>query len=248
MIASVTNLETDMKLEFLSYGDQRFSESRRRIENEALDLDFFTDIKIHTDLTISELKQYKDAISNKEFANIFSRKRGGGYWMWKPLIVYEELLKLNENDILYYADSGCTIPNKPITITKLKQYKEIVQKHKSGILSFENPNIESTWTKGDVFKHFNAINNQDIFNTNQIAANRLVIKKCDKSMEAVKLWWETAKHHPHLFSDQQSKTPNFENFRENRHDQSIWSMICKNFNVSKLSLASAVIKLTRIRQ
>ena len=222
-----------MKLKFLSYGNKKFSKSRIRIKNEATDLNYFTDIKIHTETSILELDEYKDAIKNNEFVNTFSQERGGGYWMWKRLIVYEELLKLNKNDILYYADAGCTIPNEPITITKLRKYKEIVEKHKSGILSFRNLYSESEWTKGDIFKHFDVINNQDIYDTRQITANRFVIRKCDESMKIVKLWWNTAMNYPHLFSDQKSKTLNFENFSENRHDQSNWSVICKKFNVAQ---------------
>ena len=239
-----------MKLKFLSYGDKAFTKSRHRIKHEALSLNFFTDIKIHTELTISKLKEYKDAIKGKEFADVFKEKRGGGYWMWKPLIVYEELSKLNKNDILYYADAGCTIPNEPITITKLKQYKQIVEKHKSGIFSFMTDFPESEWTKADIFNHFDVLRDKEVYNTRQITANRAVIRKCDESMKIVKLWWETAKYHPHLFSDQKSKTSNFKNFLENRHDQSIWSIVCKKFNVaqSKEEHKEEAIKLTRIKE
>ena len=239
-----------MKLKFLSYGDKAFPKSRYRIKDEALSLNFFTDVEIHTELTISKLKEYKGAIKHKEFVDVFSQKRGGGYWMWKPLIVYEELLKLNKNDILYYADAGCTIPNKPITITKLKQYKEIVEKHKSGIFSLMTDFPESDWTKADIFKHFGVLRDKEVYNTRQITANRFVIRKCDESMKIVKLWWNTAMNYSHLFSDQKSKTPNFENFSENRHDQSNWSVICKKFNVAQSNEEhkEQAIKLTRIKE
>jgi hypothetical protein len=238
-----------MKLKFISYGNKKFSESRGRIKKEAEDLNYFTDITIHTENSILKFDEYTRAIKNNEFVNFFNRKKGGGYWMWKPLVVYEELLKLNNNDILYYADSGCTIPNETITVTKLKKYKEIVEKHKSGILAFRNPFRESTWTKGDIFKHFDVLDNEDIYDTRQITANRFVIKKCDESMEIVKLWWNTAMNHANLFSDQKSKAPNFENFRVNRHDQSNWSVICKKFNVAqKYCWRKIAIKASRIRK
>jgi len=40
---------SEPKLKFLSYGDEKFSESRCRIQMEASELNFFTDIKIHTE-------------------------------------------------------------------------------------------------------------------------------------------------------------------------------------------------------
>ena len=35
--------------------------------------------------------------------------RGGGYWVWKPLIVREALCGLEDGDVLLYCDAGCTL-------------------------------------------------------------------------------------------------------------------------------------------
>lgn len=238
-----------MKKKFLSYGNKKFIESRRRIKTEASKLNFFTDVKIHTEKTILQLSEYKNAIRNKEFLDTFNRERGGGYWMWKPLIIYEELMKLNEDDMLVYSDAGSTIPNKSYTIDKLNEYVNIVKNSEKGILAFRNPHIESTWTKGDVFEHFNCLDNKNIHNTRQFAANRIIIKKNLYSMTLFKLWWNTAKNYPELFNDSKSTAPNFKNFRENRHDASVWSLICKTNDVEEeFDWESIPIILTRIRK
>lgn len=236
-------------IKFISYGNKRFTQSRKRIENEANALNFFTRVKIHTERSIRELPEFDTAILSQEFKNVFHERRGGGYWLWKPLIVYEELKKMNENDILFYADSGCSIPNNGQTIKKLKKYADITENHETGILAFRNPHKESTWTKSDVFDHFGVLTREEIYNTQQISANRFVIRKCDKSVELVKMWWDTAGKYPHLFSDQKSKIPNFKNFRQNRHDQSNWSVICKKHNVAQdYKWKEQAIKLTRKRR
>ena len=36
--------------------------------------------------------------------NVFSHKKGAGYWLWKPYIILETLEEIPENDILLYAD------------------------------------------------------------------------------------------------------------------------------------------------
>ena len=68
-------------------------------------------------------------------------------------------------------------------------------------------------------------------------------------MTLIKLWWDTAKNYPNLFDDSKSITPNFNNFIENRHDQSIFSLICKIKGVEEeFDWKSIPIKATRIRK
>ena len=100
-----------------------------------------------------------------------------------------------------------------------------------------------------MFKHFNCLDNEDIYNTRQFTANRIIIKKNSHSMKLFKIWWETAKNYPHLFDDSTSITKNFYNFTENRHDQSVFSLICKTKKVEEeFDWNSIPIFLTRIRK
>ena len=124
----------------------------------------------------------------------------------------------------------------------------IINKSEKGILAFHNKQIESKWTKGDVFKHFNCLNNKDIYNTSQFSAGRLhVIRKCTHSLNIYKLWWDTAKNYPKLFDDSKSIISNFPNFIENRHDASCWSLICKTYVVEEdIDWDSVPIKATRL--
>jgi hypothetical protein len=46
--------------------------------------------------------------------NILEQDRGAGYWMWKPYVIKKALEKINDNDILFYSDSGISFI-KPIT-------------------------------------------------------------------------------------------------------------------------------------
>ena len=233
----------------VTYGDKKFSESRERIKKEANDIGFFDKVVVHTDESILELSEYKNAILNDDFTNILSKKRGGGYWIWKPLIVYEELINMNDGDILFYADAGCTIPNKKETITKLKKYINIVNKHETGILAFRNPFYEKKWTKGDIFNHFHATHETKQYGGRQMTANRMVIRKCERSVNIIKLWWHTAMYHSLLFSDKKSRVANSDSFHENRHDQSVFSIICKKYKVAEdFNWGKIAIKATKIRR
>lgn len=236
-----------MKL-FLNYGDKKFILSRKRISLEAQNLNYFDKIITETEDLKNDL-EIIDCLKNPNFKKVFTAKRGGGYWIWKPYIIYKNLQLLNDNDILVYSDSGSTIPNNKYTIDKLNEYINIVKNSDKGVLAFRNPHIESKWTKGDVFKHFNCLDNENIYNTRQFTANRIIIKKNVHSMALFKIWWETAKNYSHFFDDSTSITKNFNNFTENRHDQSVFSLICKTNGVEEeFDWKSIPIKLTRIRK
>ena len=236
-----------MKL-FLNYGDKKFILSRKRISLEAQNLNYFDKIITETEDLKNDL-EIIDCLKNPNFKKVFTAKRGGGYWIWKPYIIYKNLQLLNDNDILVYSDSGSTIPNNKYTIDKLNEYINIVKNSDKGVLAFRNPHIESKWTKGDVFKHFNCLDNKNIYNTRQFTANRIIIKKNVHSMALFKIWWETAKNYSHFFDDSTSITKNFNNFTENRHDQSVFSLICKTNGVEEeFDWKSIPIKLTRIRK
>ena len=234
---------------FLNYGDKKFKLSRQRISLEAKKLNYFDRIITETE-NIKNDVDIIDSLKNPKFKKVFNAKRGGGYWLWKPYIIYKNLKLLNHNDILVYSDSGSTIPKKKYTIDKLNEYVNIVKNSETGILAFRNPHIESKWSKGDIFNHFNCLDNKDIYNTRQFSAGRLhIIRKCKHSMNIYKLWWETAKKCPNLFDDTKSNTPNFKNFIENRHDASCWSLICKINGVEEeLNWKSIPFKATRIRK
>ena len=45
----------------------------------------------------------------KENPKIFKEKRGYGVWSWKPYIILKTLEKMNENEIVFYVDSGLLV-------------------------------------------------------------------------------------------------------------------------------------------
>ena len=167
--------------------------------------------------------------------------------MWKPYIIYKTY---NYLMTMIYWFIQILVQQFLIKIyNRQVKYVNIVENSEKGILAFRNPFTESHWTKGDVFKRFNCLDNEVIYNTRQFTANRIIIKKNLHSMTLFKIWWETAKNYSHLFDDSTSITKNFNNFTENRHDQSVFSLICKTNGVEEeFDWESIPIKTTRIRK
>lgn len=231
---------------FVTYGDTLFTDSRERIRKEAESIHFFDKVIVETETVVNDT-EFKMAYSNKNFKEVFDHPRGGGYWLWKPYVIYKNLKSLNEGDFLFYTDAGSTIPKNRHTNEKLQSYIDILKKNK-GIIAFRNQYYEKNWTKADIYKHFNCLNNSTIYNSKQFSGGRLhAIRKCDYSMKIYKLWWDTAVNYPYLFSDSKSIVPNIKGFRQNRHDQSIWSIICKTNNIHEEKSCDIPIIATKIR-
>lgn len=97
-----------MKKKFISFGNtssERFYKNITRIIKEANDFEYFDEIIGFTE---------KDLINDEDFWKnnenfVITNPRGFGYWIWKPHIINKELEKMEEGDILIYADSSCEI-------------------------------------------------------------------------------------------------------------------------------------------
>ena len=186
---------------------------------------------------------------DKSFKEIWGRylfpySRGYGYWCWKPYIIKQTLDKLDEGDLLLYTDLGCFFNRGGLE--RFSEYINIVEKSESGILGFRSQEIpyndrgeilryENEWTKGDIFDFFKVRNNRAITNSTQFEATVILIRKCPASVGFVNEWLEIVLDHPALLTDSPSKSCNLEGFVENRHDQSLFSILAKLHNIAHLS-------------
>ena len=107
---------------------------------------------------------------------------------------------------------------------------------------------EKIWTKGDIFKYHNVENNDKILNIGQLEGGRIFLIKNNKTMEIINKWWDVAKNHPELFDNSESVVPNKEGFKENRHDQSHISILCKLYEECIGQNLEPIIQAKRIRE
>ncbi len=154
---------------------------------------------------------------------IFSQSRGGGYWLWKPYIIYHTLLRLNDGDYLFYCDAGS------VWLKNARIFIDIMERDKQNIIVFEvYGHEEQTWTKRDIFEYFGNVS-EECRTTNQIMGGFIFIKKNDETIEIIKKWLEAACTGT-LISDEpnESGLDNYDSFVENRHDQSLLSVLLKS--------------------
>lgn len=223
---------------FCSFADSAMWRSLNRIKQQAESMHIYDMICI-----------YNEHILEEEFKSYYKEKlvpsRGFGYWVWKPQVLLQTLEKMDNGDILHYSDAGCHL-NKH-GIKRLKEYFEIANSSPTGILAFQSKepidkNLtkavdlpEKHWTKGDILDYFKVRNNKNICESEQIGAGILFIKKTPESISILRKFLQTYYDDFSLADDTPSRSPNFEGFIENRHDQSIFSIIAKLNGVTTIS-------------
>lgn len=204
---------------------------------------------LHYKVSIHIYNQYTlpdDEKFNKLLHSKLKYDRGFGYWCWKPFIISKMLNKMNEGDILMYVDIGCQW--RANGAKKLLEYFDYTIKN--GMLCGELPFQEKHWTKADLFHYFGiqtsseiSANNdstlQDdthkmIIETGQRPATLLFMINNAKNREFVAKWLQVFYDDFSLADDTPSKIPNFEGFKDHRHDQSMFSLLSKLYQVQAL--------------
>lgn len=185
-------------------------------------------IKVYTPDDLSD--EFKAAVGD-----VLNEPKGGGYWTWKPYIIADMLSKLSEGDILIYADAGCTL--QPTGVPRLKEYVEMISpKSTKSVLAMRlldgttyGPGgfLLKKWSSTPVFEYFKEPLDGEIAKSNQILAGVIVCRKCEESEKVIGRWLEVAMTRPDLFTDKYNEDSKKSNpdFKDNRHDQPIWSMI-----------------------
>jgi hypothetical protein len=200
-------------------GSSNYHDAVTRVSNELSNINIFdkiieyTDNDLYSDLDFWEM--------NGEF--IEQNKRGYGYWLWKPYLIYKTMEQMNDDDILLYLDSGCEVINSKDSYIHVQQMMNDCNKYK--ILYTLTGHNELTHTKMDLFKYF-GLDNENIFKSEQIQATIIFIKKSKETVNFIKDWYNLSCNY-HLIDDSISKEENNREFKDHRHDQSIFSLLLK---------------------
>ena len=169
--------------------------------------------------------------------------------------IYEDESFLVFLDIFPYVEGHVlVIPKKHYRwvwdVENVGEYFEIVERAASGVLGFqavppELPLVydgrslldlrERIWTKGDVLDYFSVRDNPQIVETPQFGSGVIFFRKCQESKRIIDEWLGAIDWSFSMLDDTPSVSANLEGFVEHRHDQSIFSILCKLHNVDRVS-------------
>lgn len=158
--------------------------------------------------------------------DILTRKRGNGYWLWKPYLILKTLReKLNEGDYLFYTDAGILYMDstyKIINFLKENHYDMWAKKTKY---------IEKHYSKRDAFILL-GVDMPFYSESSQYMAGIQIYKKSiyiEKFLEKLLFYSQDKRiitDDPNIVGQK-----NYEGFRENRHDQTVLSLLIKKFEI-----------------
>lgn len=203
----------------INYADDTFKKSQQLNTTTGKEIGLFDKIISYSpkDIEPSFLKRNK---------KILSQKRGNGYWLWKPYFIKKTLELLNDGDFLFYCDSGAYFI-KPIT-----PLIDISLDTGQDIIVFElKPRQEKIWTKRDAFKLMDC-DSAKYTNSKQRLGGFSLWKKSAYTMNFVDEYLGYAQDE-RIITDalNQCGHPNYPEFEEHRHDQSILSLLSKKHDL-----------------
>lgn len=154
-------------------------------------------------------------------------ERGAGYWLWKPMLIYEEITWYNhlvdhnykEGDWLLYTDAGIEIIADPKILTTVED----------DILLFGNHYPHVHWCKGDVIR---SILGQCDGSVLQVQASAMMFRPTKRAKDFIYEWllWSQI---PGFIDDSPSKSGNHPEFKEHRHDQAILTCLAEKYGIKR---------------
>lgn len=159
---------------------------------------------------------------------IFDQFRGAGYWIWKPYIIYQSLLRADKDDIIFYCDAGCTFTEN------MEDYFEICKEDEKGLILFDGLHINKIYTKRDCFVYM-GMDEDRYVNGSQLTATFQLCRKTEFSLEFYRQYIEHVED-ARILTDAPNVCglPNYEGFLDHRHDQSIASLMAIQQDVTLL--------------
>lgn len=207
-----------MRTVFVAYADNKMAYSLKRIGRQAENLKFFDKIKLYTPEDLpDDVKEW----------DLMKYSYGGGYWAWKPYIIWQTLQEEPNGTIVFYVDAGCSLKKgfEWAWLARLaKKYKTVFFEYKSEMSEWEKfGSVSSTikfWTKKDALEYYDSfVGKPDWKEKNKIWGGCLIVT--EKHNVIIKEWLNIMKNHPEIIIDPQKEDIQMSYFAQHKHDQSL---------------------------
>lgn len=200
----------DRKKIFISYGNQIYYDSLKRLEKMALETGVFDTVIMYTDKDLpDDIKQHP----------LMQYSRGGGYWLWKPYFTLKALKEVaGSDDIVIYSDSG----NEVFAHREWDEYFEILKTHSA--ICFKYGDLMKCRTRKELLDAF-ADTCHNLPERYQIMSGLSLWSH--RALPIVEEWYHAMFNHPEWVIDVMPDEMAHQEraFQEHRHDQAVLSCV-----------------------
>lgn len=232
-----------MRKVFFSFGGggEVYRQGANRVTAEVLRSEVFDQVHCYTDLDLFGSDEFRDfAVEHGDFVR--RSPRGFGYWLWKPYLFLKAFERLEDGDVVVYADAGCEANPDVRFLRQLVDYAaanklaignvrspltrpdSVEYLFEDGELMVDAGHDHFTYSKMDLLLKFPQL--QEYFGQQMCGATVIGMCKSAETVALVKAWFDlaVAENH-HYLDDSPSIAANHPTFVEHRHDQSVFSML-----------------------
>ena len=225
------NIPLNISINFLTFsgGNEYYKNAGIKLLKNCNGMGLFTNITLTNE---NYLKKDEDFWNlHNDFIN--KNTRGYGLWIWKPFIIKKMMNDMNNGDILMYLDSDYAFDydkkDRIVDFFKYVQDDLII----GSVPQFDKDSkwysVEHRWNKMDLVEKLD-MNKPEYMDTLQRDAGTIMFLVCEKTRKFVDEWYELSCDY-HLIDNSPSILKNHIEFREHRHDQSIFSLLYKKHNM-----------------
>jgi hypothetical protein len=205
-------------------GGQNYYDAVNRICNQAGKTGLFDVIKGITDNDLRGDVSFWD----KHGIFMMNNPRGFGYWLWKPYIILKELERMSYGDVLVYCDSG-----NEVNYHAREEFRRLLDSISyKQLIACGSVHDTRMWVKRDLLNLL-GMDNDNILYSKQHQSGASMYVKNDNVVNFVREWYTLCENY-HNIDDSPSNIPNYSEFIEHRHDQSVFSLLTSRYNLRNI--------------
>ena len=158
-----------------------------------------------------------------ENPELFAKKRGFGYWIWKYYLILDALERLPEGDHVLYLDAGIA------AVADMGDWLADIQQYDAAFFRPDPPHLAGQWTKRDCFIQLRC-DEQDYYEAPILSAGIQSYRVGDVARSFLTEIRDIMRN-GHLLDDSPNQLgqDNLSGFVEHRHDQSVLSLLVQRY-------------------
>lgn len=206
---------------FVTFGEGNalIRSASQRLKTQAEETGWFSTARAYGLASLMQFPSWYN--DHHEF--LFHSKKGFGYWIWKPFLIWQTLQNTRLNDYVLYLDAGyefCQEGEK-----RFFEYLQLASENL--ILAWSLPtHINRKWIKSSVLDYFGITNDSYILSESIREAGFCLIKNTSLTRSFFREFsLICCDHKYYLVDDSFDPAQQHRDFREHRHDQSIFSLL-----------------------